>query len=212
MLTLATLFFSSFVIALSGALMPGPLLTVSINESFRRGPIAGPLLMVGHAVLEGVLVGALLLGLAPYLNKEGFIIAISLLGGAILIWMSYGMLRNLTSLKIQPDSSPPKAKNLVSTGILMSVANPYWTIWWATIGLGYILYSKQFGIAGVFAFFIGHISADFLWYCSVSVLIGKGKSFLNDKAYKILIAICAGFLLIFALYLIVGVVLKFSNQ
>lgn len=32
-----TIFVSSFIIALSGAMMPGPLLTVTIGDSSRRG-------------------------------------------------------------------------------------------------------------------------------------------------------------------------------
>ena len=60
-----TIFVSSFVIALSGAMMPGTLLTVTISESSRRGVIAGPLLILGHGILELTLVTALLLGLAP---------------------------------------------------------------------------------------------------------------------------------------------------
>ena len=58
--SLALIFGSSFVIALSGALMPGPLLTATIAESSRRGFIAGPLLIGGHAILEMALIGALL--------------------------------------------------------------------------------------------------------------------------------------------------------
>jgi hypothetical protein len=58
--TLLTIFASSFVIALSGALMPGPLLTATISECSQRGFIAGPLLITGHAILELVLVIALL--------------------------------------------------------------------------------------------------------------------------------------------------------
>ncbi|MEK6655195.1 MAG: LysE family transporter, partial [Thermodesulfobacteriota bacterium] len=68
-MTLSTIFFSSFLIALSGAMMPGPLLTAAIGEASRRGFIAGPLLVAGHGILELVLVAALLLGLAPYLQR-----------------------------------------------------------------------------------------------------------------------------------------------
>jgi threonine/homoserine/homoserine lactone efflux protein len=45
-----TLFVTSFIVALSGAVMPGPLLTVTISETSRRGLMTGPLLIVGHAV------------------------------------------------------------------------------------------------------------------------------------------------------------------
>lgn len=208
MLALTKIFFSSFVIALSGAMMPGPLLTANISESSCRGHVAGPLLIIGHSILELVLVIALLLGLAPFLKQEGFFIAISIAGGGILLWMAGGMFRTIPSLSLSLESEQSDQGNLIITGILMSIANPYWIIWWATIGLGYILYSRQFGLLGIFLFFIGHILADLVWYASISIAIGKGRKFLNDRLYKGLIGICAAFLLVFASVLIFSAVRK----
>src|SRR5271157_4108973 len=72
MLEFFAIFTTSFTVALSGALMPGPLLTVTISESARRGYMAGPLLIVGHSVLELVLVTAICLGLDVYLKEEEY--------------------------------------------------------------------------------------------------------------------------------------------
>ena len=46
---------TSFIVALSGALMPGPLLTLTVGEAARR-VLGGPLIIVGHALLELALV------------------------------------------------------------------------------------------------------------------------------------------------------------
>ena len=82
----------------------------------------------------------------------------------------------------------------------MSVVNPYWIIWWATIGLGYILYSWQFGLRGVAFFFAGHILADLGWYSLVAAMVAGGRHFLTDRLYRGLIAVCAVFLVVFAGY------------
>ncbi|HEY1405238.1 MAG TPA: LysE family transporter, partial [Spirochaetota bacterium] len=74
MAVLFSIFGSSFLIALSGAMMPGTLLTVTVAESTRRGMIAGPLLILGHAILEFALLLALLFGLAPLFGKEWFFV------------------------------------------------------------------------------------------------------------------------------------------
>ena len=87
---LFTIFASSFVIALSGALMPGPLLTATISESSRHGFITGPLMIAGHALLELALVGAILLGLAPFFQRPEVFVATALGGIAILAWMAFG--------------------------------------------------------------------------------------------------------------------------
>ncbi len=201
-LPLLTIFSSSFVLALSGALMPGPVLTVTISESARRGAIVGPLIILGHGLLELLLVIALLAGLAPLLGRNEVFIVISLSGGGILLWMSYTMFRSLPGMKLNLNQTQEKPRNLILAGILLSIANPYWTIWWATIGMGSIVYSITYGIAGIIAFYAGHILADLAWYSIISLGIAKGRHFFTDLIYRRLIAFCATFLLLFSFYFI----------
>ncbi len=198
--TLFAIFASSFVIALSGALMPGPLLTATISESSRRGFIAGPLMIAGHAILELGLVIALLLGLAPLLQLPAVFVATALIGSIILLWMAFRMFHSLPSLHLPWGENQRRGNHPMLTGILMSMANPYWIIWWATIGLGYILYSLRFGLWGVAFFFVGHILADLIWYSLISAAVSGGRHFLTDRLYRGLIAVCAAFLTVFAGY------------
>ena len=203
---LMTIFASSFVIALSGAMMPGTLLTVTISESSRRGILAGPLLILGHGILEVVLLVALFMGMAPLFKKDWFFIFISIAGGCILLWMAAGMFRSLPFLTLSLEPDDEKSGNIILTGILMSAANPYFIIWWATIGLGYILQSSEYGLVGIMVFFSGHILADLTWYTIISIAVGKGRSFFSDKIYRGIIGCCAGFLVLFSVYLFFGVI------
>lgn len=200
MINYLTIFASSFVIALSGALMPGPLLTATISESSRRGFIAGPLMIGGHALLELTLVAALLLGLAPFFQMPIVFVAVALTGAVILLWMAVEMFRTLPGLSLSRQYKPEKINHPFLRGIFMSVSNPYWIIWWATIGLGYILYSQQFGFWGIVFFFTGHISADLLWYSFIAAAVSGGRHLLTDRLYRWLIAACAVFLVVFAGY------------
>jgi threonine/homoserine/homoserine lactone efflux protein len=203
--SLVTLFTASFAIAFSGAMMPGPVLTATIAESTRRGPVAGPLIVAGHAILESVLLVALMLGLSPVLAKDGVFIGISFVGGAVLLWMASGMFRSLPSLTVPREGGGKgRGNRLVWTGIALSLSNPYWSIWWATIGLGAILQARRFGAAGVAAFFAGHILADLGWYSLVSVAVGKGRRFLSDRIYRRLVAVLAFLMLGFAAAFIVA--------
>lgn len=205
-IALLTIFCTSFILALSGALMPGPLLTVTVSESSRRSAMVGPMMIFGHSLLELTLVVALLSGLAPILVRDDVFILISLIGGAILLWMGTSMLRSLPQLTLggQADLHVRKSKNLVLTGMLLSVANPYWLLWWASIGLGYIMHSMKFGIMGIAAFFFGHILADLAWYCLISFGIAKGRRFFSDSLYRKLIGGCAVFLLVFSCWFLYG--------
>jgi len=199
-ISLCLIFASSFVIALSGALMPGPLLTVTVSESARRGSSAGPLVILGHGILELALVLLLLAGLGPFLRHDNVFVFIALAGGAILLWMAVSMFRSLPGLRFAAEADDEAGQNLVLAGILFSLANPYWTIWWASIGLGYILQSVQYGMPGVAAFFSGHILADLGWYALISLGVAKGRNYFSDTAYRRLVGGCASFLVVFSCY------------
>lgn len=210
MIALLILFLTSLMVAFSGAMMPGPLLTVTISESSRRGAIAGPKLILGHSILEMLLVFALLLGLGPFFKNEIFFLVIAFVGGAIMFWMAWGMFKSLPTLSVQTSATSEKKNNLILAGALMSLANPYWIIWWATIGIGYIVESQKFGAWGIVGFYLGHITGDFIWYSAISITISKGKRIFTDKVYRTLIAICGAFLVGFALYLVITAFLKFK--
>lgn len=204
MVALFAIFFSSFVVAFSGAMMPGPLLTATISESTRRGFRAGPLMIVGHATLELAFVIALLLGLSPFLKQDKVFVVVALTGGAILLWMAAGMFRSLPTLRLSWEAGASTRRYLPLCGLLLSIANPYWFVWWATIGVVFILKSSQqgLGLVGVIAFYVGHILADFVWYSMVSLAVAKGRRFLSDRLYRGIIGGCAVFMLGFAVYFI----------
>ena len=197
-IALVTIFCTSFILALSGALMPGPLMTVTVSESSRRGMITGPLMIFGHGLLELALVIALISGLAPILARDDVFILISLTGGAVLLWMGLSMLRSLPRLSLSYQPTNEKSRNLIIMGIVLSAINPYWLIWWASIGLGYITYSLKFGLLGVAAFFLGHILADLAWYALISFGIAKGQHLFSNQFYRRLIGGCAVFLICFS--------------
>ncbi|MGO9137689.1 MAG: LysE family transporter [Syntrophales bacterium] len=197
---LITIFASSFIIAFSGAMMPGPLLTATISESSQRGFIAGPLLIAGHGILEIILLAALVLGLAPFLQRNDVFAVVAIAGGVILLWLALGMFRALPKLTLLLNAGKAKSGSLVMNGAIMSIANPYWIVWWATIGFGYVIYSWSFGIVGLIFFFTGHILADFVWYSAISSAVGKGRHLFTDGFYRWVIGTCAVVLILFACY------------
>ncbi|MHB9095001.1 MAG: LysE family transporter [Eubacteriales bacterium] len=192
------IFFTAWIVGFSGAMMPGPLLTVTISESAKRGGKAGPLLMIGHSILELALVAALVVGLKSYLSNERFITIVSVLGGFFLLWMGYGMIKEAWTGKVSLDLAVKERSAVlgpIMTGILVSVSNPYWTIWWATFGLSYITKAWVYGFGGLAFFYMGHILADFSWYGAVSFAVSKGKGLMSDRLYRGIIAVCGAFLI-----------------
>ena len=194
---------SSFMVALSGALVPGPLFTITVSESAKRGAATGPLIILGHAILEMFVIVTVLAGLSPVLKHETTRQVISLTGGVMLVLMGGMTLKDLrkASLDLTADDRK-RGRSLVLTGILGSLANPYWIIWWATIGIGYLVSSLRFGIAGIVVFFLGHISADLAWYSTVSWTAAKGRKLLGDRGYRAILLVCGVFLIGFGVWFI----------
>ncbi len=200
--TIPIVFATSFVVGFSGAIAPGPLLVYSIRESIRRGFMAGPLIVAGHALLELVVVVGLVVGVARFLDNGLASFAIALVGGLFLLWMGWGMVTNPSKHVLSEashgserviDASQP-ARPILG-GALVSISNPFWTLWWATIGLTYVLWAASAGVAGLASFYVGHILSDLAWYSLVAFGVASGRRIMTQGMYKGLIAACGLFLL-----------------
>jgi len=191
------LFLSSYLVAFSGAMVPGPLFTVTVDGALRRGFSAGPLLAAGHAFLELLLLGAMVWGLDSLVVLPGVKETVALAGGLYLIWMAWGILRDAKGMRLDfaRTGTEAGAWGLFGKGILVSLAGPYFAIWWATIGLTYMGLSLQQGYGGLAAFFSGHALADFSVLCAVSYLVGRGRHRFSLTVYRSVLAVCGIFLL-----------------
>ncbi|ACV61276.1 Lysine exporter protein (LYSE/YGGA) [Desulfofarcimen acetoxidans DSM 771] len=262
----ATIFTTALLVGFSGAIMPGPLLTVTIMQTVVKGFKAGLLIVLGHAILEALLVAALVLGLASFLVQSEVKSLIAVVGGVFLIYLGFSMARSSRvsfnavnpSLKIEniwqqnvageydkqcklrnehyEESLPsnnggPEKERLshhdsrynsetsfsgnikagglhgvsmhpVLAGILVSLSNPYWSIWWATLGLSYITLALENGTAGLLSFFSGHILADFIWYALVAAAVAGSRNFIKPAIYRVIVLICAVFLVVLGGYFI----------
>jgi threonine/homoserine/homoserine lactone efflux protein len=149
------------------------------------------LIVIGHAILEAALVVAVVLGLSRFLTHSVTVIGMSLIGGIVMAWAGWSMMRCARTITWGQAARSSPALHPVATGIVVSLSNPYWTIWWATIGLTYLMIGLQFGTAGVIAFLAGHLLADLTWYSLVSIGVAKGRNLLPEGAYRRVAALCA---------------------
>lgn len=201
------MFATVFVVAASGALVPGLLLAYTVSESIARGWSAGPLIVLGHALLEILLVISIFLGLQTLLTSEALKGAIALAGGGVLLWMGANILRQLYHNKLalelkERSQSIGFWKNPVVGGVVVSLSNPYFLLWWATIGFAYLVYSASYGFMGICLFVVGHLMADLAWYSTVSLAVARGKNYLKAGIYRGILAVCGLFLVALALYFI----------
>ncbi|HEY8492139.1 MAG TPA: LysE family transporter [Dehalococcoidia bacterium] len=216
MLAFLALLGSVLWVSLSGALSPGPLTTLTIREAVRRGFWAGPLISLGHAAAELAVVLALAFGLSRVLQHDAVTGAIGLVGGAFILWTGAAILRTLPRQRLELAPGPPPAggggpvavaaapgamaRSLVPAGVLISVSNPYWLIWWATIGAGFMSRSLEYGAAGVAAVYLAHVSTDFAWLGLIAFALATGRRLVSTRVYRAVLGLCGAFLVALGLF------------
>jgi threonine/homoserine/homoserine lactone efflux protein len=187
----------AFAVGLTGALAPGPTLVATINSSLKDGWTAGPKVAAGHALVETLIFFLIIGGLADVM--QGYSRAIALLGGLALV--IFGFMTLLGSRNATMAMSDGKmAGNAYLAGIITSAANPYFWIWWLSVGGALVLSGLRLGVIMAGVFMIGHWLADFGWLALVSISLDRGRSILSERNYRRVLGICGVFLICFGLY------------
>lgn len=194
-----------YLVSLSGVLSPGPLSAMSIGEGARRGFWTGPLLALGHAVTELAMVTALAMGLREFLQRPLIAGVIGLVGGALLLWMGYDLAVSgwRGGVTLQPGGAATGGVarlGHVPAGVLLSIGNPYWFVWWATVGASYFFMFLGYGPVGLALFYLGHISLDLGWMSLLAFLSASGRGAIPDVVYRGVLVICGLFLIAMSLY------------
>jgi threonine/homoserine/homoserine lactone efflux protein len=194
------IFVFSFLAALGAVASPGPVSTAIVSQAPRRGWTVGPLVASGHALMELCIVLLITLGLGTLLAHQGVQTAIALAGALLLAWMGASLLwavwRGRIHLPRQDQQEGALSiRQLIGLGIAATLTNPFWYAWWVTVAAAYLVQARALSLAAVLAFYLGHISADYLWDTLLSTVIGGGRRWMTDGLYRGLIVLCGGFFL-----------------
>jgi len=188
-------------ISLSGVMLPGPLTAATITKGYHNGN-AGIFIALGHAVVEVPLMAAIYLGFARFFVYPQVKTAIGLAGGLMLIVMGLMVVRNLRRSHNNPVDLP---YNSLVTGIVMTGANPYFFVWWATIGIALIATAASFGLIGLLIFAVVHWSCDLAWSEFISISVFRTKHLWTRKVEIIVFSICASVLIGFGIWFCISV-------
>jgi threonine/homoserine/homoserine lactone efflux protein len=198
--------FAVIVIAVSasGVMAPGPLFAANVSYGLRGGTKSGIQMAIGHSIVEFPLV--LLLGIGVFSLEifPEFRTLISIFGAITLFIFAILQIKSILQ-KRKDIESKPKQGPLI-TGIVLSALNPFFIIWWLTIGLKLISDAMLiWAFSGILIVFFLHIWMDFVWLGGVSFLASKSSRILSNRSYKVLMIVLSLVLVYFGITFLIDV-------
>ena len=192
------------LISASGVMAPGPLFAANIAYGLRGGGKTGIKMAIGHAIVELPLVILLGIGVFSFEIFPEFRTLISILG-AITLFVFAGI-QIKTTLQMKETIFNPKHSTIL-TGITLSALNPFFIIWWLSIGFKLISDAMLiWAFAGIVIVFLLHIWMDFVWLYSIAYLSSKSSKIISNRNYKIIMIGLSSMLLYFGISFISDVI------
>jgi threonine/homoserine/homoserine lactone efflux protein len=186
------------LITASGALAPGPLFFQTISQGTKTGARSGLIFSISHTVVEFSLIMLLAFGLLAVRNEVFIRNIIGILGGVVLI--VFGLYQIVGSLKkkdINQNQEVPSHR-LFFIGILFTAFNPYFILWWLTVGSNLILLALELAaLAGVIFMFLCHVWMDYVWLTAIAYFAKRGVNALGSRWYRILVGLFGVILIYF---------------
>src|SRR5215211_96682 len=201
------------LVSTSGVLSPGPLFFINLLYGSKYGSFVGLKIASGHAIVEFPLILILSYSLFTFssFNVSDVIFKfIGTIGGIFILIFSILQIHSVLRDKKSTNKSKGitnttfNVRNPILVGFIFTILNPFFLIWWFTIGSKMISDSIiNFGIVeGTSIVFFSHIWMDYFWLWFTSFMINKGKSVIKEKVYRIFVFAISVILGIYGIYLL----------
>ena len=174
--------FAIMVVAISasGVMSPGPLFSANIIYGLKEGKIAGLKIAVGHTIVEFPLIILLGTGIITSNIFPEFRVLIAVIGALGLFAFAGLQIKSIFQKNFQKNIKPSRGPILA--GIFLSALNPFFIIWWLTVGLKLITESIElWGFLGIIILFLFHIWMDYVWMYIVAFFESKYRNFLSNR-------------------------------
>ncbi|MGQ9460483.1 MAG: LysE family transporter [Candidatus Bathyarchaeaceae archaeon] len=194
------------MVTASGALAPGPLFFATISHGTRVGARSGFVFSVGHTLVEFTLVMLLASGLLTVAGEPTVKLVVGVAGGIVLL--AFGIMQihgSLTSKFSELKSGGVTSRNLLLIGLAFTGLNPFFIVWWLTVGAQLILMSLEFAaLAGVVFMYVCHVWMDYAWLTVVAYFAKMGTSVVEFKWYRLIMAVFGAVLVYFGLTFLIS--------
>ena len=184
-------------LSLTGVMMPGPVFAATVVKGYKDAK-AGIPIALGHGVIEfPLMVGVFFV--ASWLEDPILLAVIGIVGGLFLLVMGYQMIRFRES-----EEKEYMPYNSFVAGMVTTLTNPYFFLWWATVGFSLIVMAAAYGVIVIIVFAIVHWSCDLAWNTLVSYTVNRSKKFWTPRTRTSVFVVCGGLLILFGFYFIVS--------
>ncbi|MBS7620667.1 LysE family transporter, partial [Candidatus Bathyarchaeota archaeon] len=190
-------------ISLSGVMMPGPVFAVTVAKGY-RSKTAGVLIALGHGAVEFPLILLLYFGLSGFFSSTFVQKVIGFVGGVVLVYMGFQTFKTRREVSVEASHSGHAS---FIAGLIATGANPYFFVWWATVGAALIWNASLFGVVGLLAFATVHWLCDLAWDTLVSLTVFKSRRFWNERIFTLVFLFCFATLVVFGLWFIISTLL-----
>lgn len=187
-------------ISLSGVVMPGPVFAATVARGY-SSKHAGAWIALGHGAVEFPLIALIYIGVRTIFEKPLFMAIMGIVGGSMLVFMGYQMIR--MRMAIEDERKGSSGSSLLA-GVATTAANPYFFLWWATIGAALVVRAARFGPMIVAVFAVLHWVCDLGWDYLVAFVVYRMKRFWGGKFRKIVFVGCGLMLIGFGIWFIVS--------
>jgi threonine/homoserine/homoserine lactone efflux protein len=195
-------FIASFLVGLTGAVSPGPMSASILGMSHKRPLLSTAGLVAGHGMVEAFIIIGIIFGLSslPYQREIALLGCITIVILGVLQFMSEPKKEAARAEREDSSEGGSEGPDLERrsreesdleqpairwgatagapfvAGIVLTLSNPYWWIWWLTFGAGFLALQPAYA-----AFFFGHISADLVWFGILAFTASRGAKILGEK-------------------------------
>lgn len=180
------------IISASGVMSPGPLTFAAIASGSRNGWRSGLQIGLGHLMVELPMALAIAMGVGIVASNW-----LSIFGGAFMIFFGLLTIRSSKNVEFKKSLGNP-----ILLGIGLSALNPYFILWWISIGASLVSMAMELaGIFGVLIMYFSHVWLDFVWLMVLAIVGYQGRKL--GKFYPMFVMILGLILIVFGVSFII---------
>ncbi len=195
-------------VSASGALSPGPLSVSAVALGARGSWASGLKEALGHMTFELPFVIAIGLALAELrgaLSGGPARLVLGVAMAAFIAFFSAETVRDgVSAIRRGPALDPPRGATAAYgpyvTGLALTALNPFFLLWWLTVGLVLVRAAGELGLAyGYAVMYPSHVWMDFAWLAALAA-VGQGGRRALGRWYGALLVVLAVVMLVAGLY------------